>query len=465
MPDYRRRAAREAMTVRLDVNGVMAEAIGASGLSRAEVDACAPRVAETAELLARRRRTGEIGFLDPHRHAGSLKRMYALAEELRAQIDTLVVLGAGTGAKAILAALDGGARVRVLVADGMDPGAFGALLDGLDPTRTAFNLISGSGETCETLAQFLIVRHRLLRALGAVDYKRRVVVATDAERGTLRQIVNDEGFLDLPLAAHDGAAFGILAAAGLFPAAVAGARIDEILAGVAWMDGRAQAEQLWENPVHLLAAALHLVETRKRKNVVVALPFSDRLVWFGAWLAELWAQALGRGAGEPAEHGDSGQMLRPLLALCELRAQARLCLAGADDKLALLFRVEDHGRELEVPAAYADLEGASYLGGKGLGALLDVQQRSIEMSLQRRGRLAMTIGVPQVNAFALGQLVYLFQAAALLAAALRGTDAAEPPRLDESRRRMYGMLGRSGWENERAEVTEWLEAKRTHYVL
>ena len=48
------------------------------------------------------------------------------------------------------------------------------------------------------MAQFLIVRDRLLREFGAVDYKDHVVVTTEAQRGSLRQIVNDEGFRSLP---------------------------------------------------------------------------------------------------------------------------------------------------------------------------------------------------------------------------------------------------------------------------
>jgi glucose-6-phosphate isomerase len=468
MPDYRRRAARESMTVRLDVNGMMAEAIGEGGLSRAEVDTLASRAAETVRILEKRRAAGEIPFLELHRDADSLRRVMDLAADLHEEVDTLVVIGAGAsslGARAVLAAAGGAAKVRVVVADSVDPDSFGALLDGLDPARTAFNVISRSGDTVETLAQFLIVRDRMLRALGAIDYQRRVVITTDAASGALRQIVNDEGFRDLPIPAGLGAALGVLGPVGLFPAAMAGVRVEEMLTGAAWMDSRTRAESLWENPAHLLGAALYLAETRRRRNVVALMPFSDRLLWLGAWVAQLWTEVLGTEGDEAGTHAGSGQTVRPLVALSEEPTQARLCVAGPNDKVVVALRVEDHGREMEVPATYADLESVAYLGGKGLGSILNLEQRATEIGLQRRGRMAMTIEVPQVNAFTLGQLLHLFGAAALFTATLRHPNEADSPPIDETRSWMYGLLGRAGWEARQAEVAKWLEGKRTQYVL
>ena len=85
------------------------------------------------------------------------------------------------------------------------------------------------------MAQFLIVRDLLLRQFGAVDYTKRVVVTTDAESGALRQVIHDEGFRDLAVPAGVGGRFSVLTAVGLFPAAVAGLKVDELLAGAAWI--------------------------------------------------------------------------------------------------------------------------------------------------------------------------------------------------------------------------------------
>src|SRR4029077_17374074 len=135
------------------------------------------------------------------------------------------------GARALVSALGQAPGGRqVVVADSIDPDAFGALLERLDLKRTLFNVISKSGETAETMAQFLIVRDLLLRQLGAVDYVKRLVITTDADRGAMRQVVNDEGFRALAVPAGVGGRFSVLTAVGLLPAAVAGIRVDDLLA-------------------------------------------------------------------------------------------------------------------------------------------------------------------------------------------------------------------------------------------
>jgi hypothetical protein len=54
MPDYRRRAAGEAMSVRLDVNGMIADTVGGAGVARREVEMLATGVAKIAVSLKAR---------------------------------------------------------------------------------------------------------------------------------------------------------------------------------------------------------------------------------------------------------------------------------------------------------------------------------------------------------------------------------------------------------------------------
>jgi glucose-6-phosphate isomerase len=455
------------MTVRLDVNGMMSEAIGEEGLTRGMVEAVAGSAAEVARDLAARRAAGELPFYDLPQQAEALRAVGKLADEVRGECDVLVVLGIGgsaLGARTILTALGGG-EVRVVVADNVDPWTFGRLLDELDLARTTFNVISKSGETAETMAQFLVVRDRLLRALGAIDYKKRVVITTDADQGYLRQIVNDEGFRDLVIPPGVGGRFSVLTPVGLFPAAVGGVRVEELLAGAAWMDGRLRSESPWENPAHLFATLLYLAETRRRRNVVVLMPYSDRLKDLAAWFAQLWAESLGKATNLDGNPAHTGQTPQAALGATDQHSQLQLYLDGPADKVVVLVRVEDHGREVEVPAAYNDLEGVRYLGGIGLGKLLNMEERATELALHKRRRMVMTLTLPQVNAFTLGQLFYLFEAATVFAGGLHRINPLDQPAVEEGKRLTYGLAGRKGWEDRRAEVEAWLAAKRSQYIL
>jgi len=467
MPDFRRKAVRERMAVRLDASGMLGEAV-ADGLTRAELDGLAARAAEAARALAEKRAAGELPMFDLAQEPEALGRISALAREVRDEVDTLVVLGIGgsaLGSRAILGALAEG-PMRVEVADNVDPWSFGTLLDGLDLKRTAFNVVSKSGDTAATMAQFLIVRDRLLRALGAIDYKSHVIVTTDATGGSLRQIVNDEGFRDLAVPAGVGGRFSVLTAAGLFPAAVAGVRVEDLLAGAAWMDARAQSGSLSENPALLLGALLYLAETRRKTNVVVLMPYSDRLRPFGRWFAQLWAESLGKSVDVDGRPTHAGSTPQPAVGATDQHSQLQLWLDGPADKVVIFIRVEDHGREIEIPSAYGDLEGVSYLSGKGLGGLLNMEQRATERALQQRGRLALTLSVPQLNAFTLGQLFQLFEAATVFAGALhRVASWDQPAAAEEGRRLTFGLAGRKGWEDGAREVEAWLAAKPARDVV
>src|SRR5262249_26073729 len=178
----------------------------------------------------------------------------------RRDTGALVFLGIGgsaLGARALIEGI-GTSMPSVVVNNNVDPWSFGKLLDGLDLSRTTFNVVSKSGETAETMAQFLIVRDLLLRQLGAVDYVKRVVITTDAAAGERRRVVHGGGFGTLRGPAGVNGRFAVLSAVGLFPAAVAGIRIDEVLAGAAWMDARCQDSNLLKNPAHLLGTLLYL---------------------------------------------------------------------------------------------------------------------------------------------------------------------------------------------------------------
>jgi len=446
---------------------MMAEAIGPQGIGREEVEALAPRAAEVARTLSVRRKAGEMAFYDLPQQLDEVQAIKSAATAVRKDLDTLVVLGIGgsaLGPRTLAEAL-GARSPRVVVADNIDPVSFGALLDGLDLSRTVFNVVSKSGETAETMAQFLVVREQLLRVLGAVDYKQRVVITTDAESGLLRQIINDEGFLDLALPSGIAGRFSVLTAAGLFPAAVAGVRIDEVLAGAAWMDTRTAPAELWRNPAHLLGALLYLAEVEHGRHVVVLMPYSDRLARFGDWFAQLWAESLGKAetvGGQPIHCGQT-----PLAArgATDQHSLLQLLLDGPADKVVILLRVDDHGRELSIPAGYGDLDGVGYLGGRGLGSLLNMEQRATELALVQQQRPVLTISLPQLNAFTLGQLFYLFEAATVFAGGLHGINPLDQPGVESSKRLTYGLAGRRGFESDRAEVAAWQARKRAEYVL
>ena len=458
------------MTVRVDLNGLLAAAVGGSGLAAEELAGLEPELARVRDELAARRAAGTLAFAElPHRFDDA-RRVLDDAAGVGADIDVLVVLGIGgsaLGARALVSALGErpGSR-RVIVADSIDPDDFGALLGQLDARRTLFNVISKSGETAETMAQFLVVRDRLLHELGAVDYKHHLVVTTDAEKGVLRQIVNDEGFRDLVVPDGVGGRFSVLTPVGLFPAAVAGIDVEELLAGAAYVDERARAAAApLADPALALAGALFLLATRHAKPILVLMPYCERLAATADWFCQLWAESLGKARDLAGRTVEWGQTPVRALGAADQHSQLQLYVEGPPDKVVLFARVEDHGAAVDLPTTYQDLEGVGYLGGHSLGELLNAEQRATELALAKRGRPSATLVLPAVNPFTLGQLLYLLETATVAVGALAGIDPFGQPGVEEGKRLAYGLMGRPGFEANRAEVEAWLARKDARFIL
>lgn len=478
MAEYRKKRWRTEMTVRVDVNGALDTLVGDSGITQRELEALVPRAAEIHADLEARRKAKELRFRDLPYEKREVAKVVELAGEVATECDTLVVLGIGAsalGTRALYSALrppfhdhhpgspERGARL--IVADNIDPRTFGAILDEVDPHKTVFNVISKSGETAETMSQFLIVRERLLKVLGAVDYTRHLVLTTDADSGALRQIVNDEGLRSLAISPGIGGRYAVLTAVGLFPAAVAGVDVNELLAGAAAMDDRCNAPSLFENPAYLHGAVHHIARVAKGKSVHVMMPYSDALAALAGWFGQLWAESLGKEVELEGRTVGIGQTPVTAVGSSDQYSQLQLYAEGPNDKTVTFVRVEEHGARLEIPQGYGDLDSVSYLGGRTLGELLNLEQRATEISLAKRGRMTTTIHMPAVNPFTLGQLLYLLEVQTVFASGLAGVNPFNQPGIEESKRMTYAMAGRKGFEEKRAEVEAWLHRKNPKYVV
>ena len=456
------------MTVRADVNGALGTILGERGLAVEDLQAMTPRVGEVMGSVAALRERIPIPSREAHRELA--REVQKLAKELRGKLDTLVVLGCGgtvRGIRALHSALapvvaDSSPELRVV--DSVDPHTLAAVLDEVDLHRTAFNFISKSGETPEAVAQLLVVRERILKVLGAVDYRERVIVSTGASSGAFRQIVHDEGFRALTIPDGLEGSFAVLSAAGLFPAAMSGIDVPALLAGAAEMDARCAKADLFSNPALLHAVVLYLAHTRSGRSLQSIYPFADAFVDLSTWVSRLWAESLSSERDIDGEQSGGGPTRFAAAGVTDQRAQLQRVVEGPNDVLVTFVRVEDYKVTLEIPEAYQDLEAVGYLSGRRLGDVLRLELESAEATLVRAGRMTTTIQVPAINPYTVGQLFSFFTAEALIAAALYRVDPTAQDALDDSRTRFAALAGRPGHDQERDEIEAWRSQRDSRFV-
>ncbi|MBZ0252526.1 MAG: glucose-6-phosphate isomerase, partial [Candidatus Methylomirabilis sp.] len=198
------------------------------GLYEEELEQSFERLQKIQSRLEKQRAEGRLPFWNLPYQDAMREECERLAAETRGKFDTLVVLGIGgsaLGTKAVLAAvrpeaLSGAGAPRVFVADNVDPTRFTAILAACDPARTAFNVISKSGETAETAALMLAAEAWLRKAKQSPA--EHLIVTTDATSGSLRRYVERKDLHNLWVPEGVGGRFSVLTPVGLFPCAFAG---------------------------------------------------------------------------------------------------------------------------------------------------------------------------------------------------------------------------------------------------
>jgi glucose-6-phosphate isomerase len=445
----------------LDYGNMLSPRLDGRGLDPSRLQGeIAERFAAAHGRVEARRNAGEMGFFDLPYATESVARVRELAEGFGQWFENVVVLGiGGSGLGAVMlreALLGPGWNERspearehyptLHVLDNPDPHTVAELLARLDLRRTLFNVISKSGSTAETLAQYLVVKGRLQDAVGADKVRGHFLFTTDPEQGALRRIAEAEGIPTLAVPPNVGGRFSVLTPVGLLPAGVCGVPLEALLEGAAEMEVRCRSEVLAENPAGLLAALLHAADTELGAGIHVLMPYSDRLRSLAFWFQQLWAESLGKtieGEGEPREVGPTPL---PAVGATDQHSQVQLFMDGPRDKVVLFVAVGATGDPVAIPDLHPETPELSYLGGRTLADLLDAERRATTEALRLRGRPSVTIEIGSVDAASVGALVMLFQAATVYAGALYGVDALDQPGVELGKRLTYGLLGREGHE-------------------
>ena len=403
---------------------------------------------------------GTLGFLELPYAEETVDRVVEIADGFAQWFEDVVVLGiggSGLGATALKEALlgpfwnamDDEERdhfPRLHVVDNPDPHTFSTLLDRLDPARTMFNVVSKSGATAETMAQYLVARAWVESAVDSDKARGHFLFTTDPSAGVLRQIGEAEDIPMLPVPPNVGGRFSVLSPVGLLPAAVCGVDPRALLAGAAAMDERCRSDVLGENPAGVLASLLHAADTEGGRPIHVMMPYADRLRPVGLWFQQLWAESLGKATDLAGRRRPAGPTPLAALGATDQHSLLQLLMEGPHDKVVLFIGVEDVGIDVPIPERHPGIPALAYLGGHTLGHLLDVERSATAEALRREGRPNATFVLPRVDAHTLGELLMLFQIATVYAGALYAVNPLDQPGVELGKQLTYGLLGREGVE-------------------
>jgi glucose-6-phosphate isomerase len=287
--------------------------------------------------------------------------------------------------------------------------------------------------------------------VGVESARERIIVTTDPERGPLRALARQEGLPSLSVPPNVGGRFSVLSAVGLLPASLVGINVKELLAGARFMDQRLKAAAPARNLAYRLAALFYLFATAQKCPILVMMPYATTLGGLADWFCQLWSESLGKELSLDGRPVHAGSTPVRALGATDQHSQLQLYMEGPQDKLIAFLKVEKFQQLLEIPPAPGDRADLAYLGGHSLNELLDLERQATAFNLMRAGRPNLTLRLPEINPFTMGQLIYLLEVATVAAAALFGVNPLDQPGVEGGKQTTYGLMGRPGFESRQRE--------------
>ncbi len=436
---------------------VTADVIGPEhGITKQQFDELAQKTRPAIAECNRQRKNGAIPYRDLPYHKQYPSQVKHVAADIKPGCENFVVLGIGGSALGNIALqtalnpymynLDEKQRKgpRLFVFDNVDPAQFGSFLDWIADKldKTVFNVISKSGRTAETAAQFLIIRQILIEKLGTDGYRRQVVATTDARSGTMRKIADEDKLRTLIVPDGVGGRFSVLSPVGLLSAAVCGIDIDALLEGARAMDEKVSREDFFANPA-AVNAAVNWHYYHRGKRISVMMPYAYGLKDLSDWYRQLWAESLGKSCDLKGSKVFVGPTPVKALGTTDQHSQVQLYREGPNDKLFTFLQVSEFQPDIVIgpqPAAAPEL---AYLAGQKMSKLLNSEKLATEYALLYDKRPCMTILFDRIDADAIGQFIYLYEVTTSIAGLLFGIDAYNQPAVELGKEATFALMGQA----------------------
>ncbi|MVB12878.1 Glucose-6-phosphate isomerase [Caprobacter fermentans] len=420
-----------------------------------EFTAIAPQVRLAQETLSNGTGAGSdfLGWLDlPVKYdREEFSRIRAAADKIRSDSEVFVVIGIGgsyLGARAAIEYLQSqnynslkkaGPQIY-FAGNSLSPSALSEIMELCGEKDFSINVISKSGTTTEPAVAFRVFRGLLEKKYGKKGAAERIYCTTDRARGTLKQLADREGFETFVVPDDVGGRYSVLTAVGLLPIAVAGADIGELMAGAA-----EERSELSGDPVSdasCLYAAARNILYRKGKETEILVSYEPRFQMMCEW----WKQLCGESEGK------NGKGLFPASVVfsTDLHSMGQYIQQGKRNLFETVVLVDEPAADFTIGEDADNADGLNFLSGKKMSF---VNQKAFEGTVLAHtdgGVPNLVIRVPDFSEKSLGGLIYFFERSVAVSGYLLGINPFDQPGVESYKKNMFALLGKPGYENEKA---------------
>ena len=293
-------------------------------------------------------------------------------------------------------------------------------IDALDRSEPVVVVISKSGTTLETALAFRIIKSYLTQRFGTADAQTRIIVVTDAEKGTLRAFSRKHNCLAFPVPDDVGGRYSVLTAVGLVPLALAQYDTDALLRGAASFFAAPHDAQNLAVQYATLRSACH-----QHGKLIEVLSCSDpKLRAFADW----WKQLFGESEGKDGK----GIFPSTMLLTTDLHSLGQYLQDGKRHLLETFLTItspthDARGIERRLRIPSDDDDGISFADNRLMQDINLAAVQGTQAAHFKGGVPNINITVPQLDEFHLGYLFAFMQTACALSGALLDVNPFDQP--------------------------------------
>lgn len=334
------------------------------------------------------------------------------------------------------------------------------LIDALDNYSPSLLVVSKSGTTTEPAVVFRILKNYLNNRYGINEADARVFIVTDPVSGQLHNIGVEKNYPMFAIPKDVGGRYSVFTPVGLFPLAIAGVPIKEMIAGVraARDDIISEKNNSFETNPALCYAAIRNILYKENYKIESLCTWTPKLRSLVDWWVQLFAES-------DAKNGTgifpvSAQFTTDLHSVGQYFQQGERHLFATHLKIMDEYSLSSSGsvkRKIKIPDALLN-DGFDFLQGKDLSFVQNEAQLGTFLAHSDGQVPTLIWEIPELNAWWLGYWMYTNMFACAVGDYARGIDPFNQPGVEDYKQNMLALIGKPGFQQKAVQIKNRIHA-------
>lgn len=354
-----------------------------------------------------------------------LAEMAPFVERFQDNFEKVIVFGTGgssLGAQSLIPFTQN--MPELLFMDNIDPLTMDQQFAEIEHLKTGILVISKSGSTAETVAQFLAAVRSFEEEVGRAHVKDHFLVITEEKQSPIDEIAKDYEISIFPHDPNVGGRFSVLSNVGMLPFLIGGGDGLAVRKGA----GKAFDQLLYAREIEDIPAvqgALFQLLNPQKYPINVLFSYCDALKDFTYWHRQLWAESIGKER--------QGTTPVPALGPVDQHSQLQLYLEGPLDKTFTFLTYDHRQHGPSVGKNFEEKHPLHYLSGAKIGELMAAEFEATIQTFEEKELPIRILSLSEVSPESFGALFMHFMLETIFAAAILKVNPYNQPAVEQGK--------------------------------